>query len=261
MIYCKSADIVIVGVYRPPLAPFDKFAECIASIQAFIGTIERATELYIAGDFNLPFVNWNTCAIDPGKSVLLSDRQSALELFDFMEVNFLQQMVSEPTRKDNILDLIFTNNTDMIHSISVSKTEKSDHDTVNCVLLHPQFLLPSHATERPSYMPSCLLDDINFNSADWEAIKSDLKNVDWSQIVDDSVCQDTAWRMFEDTVANICSNNAPSHSQNIRASSKYSGIPKERRTLLQKKKRLNSSINSIKYSDRARRNHIKLDHL
>ena len=261
MIYCKSANIVIIGVYRPPLAPFDKFAECIASIQAFIDTIERATELYIAGDFNLPFVNWNTCAIDLGKSILLSDRQSALELFDFMEVNFLQQMVSEPTRKDNILDLIFSNNTDMIHSISVSKTEKSDHDTVNCVLLHPQFLLPSHATERPVYSPSCLLDDINFNSANWESIKNDLKNVDWSQIVDDSVCQNTAWRMFEDTVANICSNNAPSHSQNIRASSKYSGIPKERRTLLKKKKRLNANINSIKYSDRARRNHIKLEHL
>lgn len=62
-----------------------------------------------------------------------------------------------------------------------------------------------------------------------------------------------------------CKKNAPSHSHNIKtAASKSSGsvnIPKSRRSILRKKKRLNARINCIKYSSKIPRSPEKLEKL
>ena len=129
---------------------------------------------------------------------------------------------------------------------SVSKTEKSDHDIVVCTLLHPEFL--PQPTKKPIYVPSTPMDDINFNSADWSSINSDLLKVDWSSVLDPDISQNNAWDKFESIVADTCKRHAPSHTANMAAeSSKTAKIPKSRRLLLRKKKRLNARINAIKY--------------
>ncbi len=259
-IYYKEANLVIAGIYRPPSAPFDKFDECLDILQQFINSIEHTPEVQFMGDFNLPFINWSTISIDTGCSISLADRQSALALLNFTEELLLQQVILEPTRSNNILDLVFSNNSDSIHSIAVAKTELSDHDIVHCTLLHPELLRPSQTTQKPQFTPSCLFDDINFNSADWDAINTELKGTDWAPITDPSNDQETAWTMFEDTIASICCKHAPSHSRNIQASSK-SSIPKPRRELLRKKRRLNARINAIKHGGRTPRSSTKLDSL
>ena len=171
--YNADSNFILAGVYRPPSAPFDKFDECLCIIQEFIDSVVGTPELHITGDFNLPFIDWSTRSTKPGTNITSSDRSSELALLEFMSSNFLEQIVNEPTRNDqNILDLILSKNTDLIHSVSVYKTEKSDHDIVYCTLLHPQFMLNQVAT--PQFTPSSELDDINFNSADWEAINRDL---------------------------------------------------------------------------------------
>ena len=92
-----------------------------------------------------------------------------------MEDNFLLQLIDEPNRYNNILDLVFSNHIEYVHSTMVLITELSDHDFVNYVHLHPELLPPSLTPERPVFTPSCLLDNINFNSTDWESINSELK--------------------------------------------------------------------------------------
>ena len=247
MIYNAHHNMVIAACYRPPLTPFDKFDECLVKLQDFINNIGCTPELYIAGDFNLPFVDWSTTEIKTGSSILLSDRQSGQALIEFMEENFLQQLVNEPTRQDrNILDIILSNNIDMIHSINVSKVEKSDHDLITCTLLHPEFLpVP---TEKPPYIPESPLDDINFSSADWSSINKSLEEVNWSTITDPGLSQEEAWNLFSNTIADICKKFAPSHSQGIKTTEATpSNIPKSRRVLLRRKTRLNARINCIKY--------------
>ena len=248
MVYNQATNIIISGMYRPPLAPFELFDECLTKLQDFINSVQSTPEIFVAGDFNFPFVDWILGEIPTGSSILLSDRKSATALFHFMDENFLQQLVTEPTRKDrNILDLVLSNNTDMIHSVTVQKTEKSDHDLVSCTLLHPEFL--PHPAERPPYTPETPLDDINFAAADWDSIRKALDNVNWCPITDQTIDQDTAWDMFEKTVVDVCQRFAPCHSKSSRGSSAYSSIPKSRRALLRKKKRLNSRINCLKYTD------------
>ena len=51
--------------------------------------------------------------------------------------------VSTTGKLEGVLDLVFSNDPDSIHSISVTKTELSDHDIVSCTLLNPELLLPS----------------------------------------------------------------------------------------------------------------------
>ena len=259
MIHNASSNFLLVGVYRPPQAPFDKFDDCLCVIQDFIDHLPGSPELYIAGDFNLPFVDWSSKSIKPNSSKSASDTSSGLAFMEFMSSNFLEQLVDEPTRKDqNILDLILSNNTDLIHGVSVSKTEKSDHDIVTCTLLHPQFLLEQPA--RPQYAPASALDDINFNAADWASINKELTNVDWSTVVNPSTSQDAAWDMFEGIVVQICKKHAPSHSYNRQAAAS-SRIPRTRVALLRKKKRLNARINCIKYRSSGPsppRNNVKL---
>ena len=245
MIYNAETNFLLIGLYRPPSAPFDKFYDCLFVIQEFINSIEgRMPDLHIAGDFNLPFIDWLTRSIKPNSSKTASDTNSGLALLEFMSSNFLEQLVDEPTRKDlNILDLILTNNTDLVHSVTVSKTEMSDHDIVRCSLLHPQFLR-NRPPKRP-YTPSSALDDINFNSADWVAINNELQTLDWSAVVDTATPQDVAWDMFEGMITEVCKKHAPVHSQN-RQSAADSKIPKARQALLRKKRRLNTRINCIK---------------
>ena len=191
----------------------------------------------------------------------LSDRSSALSLLNFADEHLLQQIVQEPTRGGkNILDLVFTNSSELVHSVSVSKTLKSDHDSVEFFLLHPEFLL--RPPVKPEFSPTSTFDDINFNSANWESIRVDLLKVDWNPIVSvSSSDQDKAWRQFEDIIAGVCSKHAPLHSTNVALSNKSKGIPRKRQLLLRRKRRLNIKINSVKYGQTRLSNKAKLSRL
>ncbi len=53
----------------------------------------------ILGDFNLPHIDWAT---------LSGTEIESHRMIEFLEENYLSQMVSEPTRQNNILDLVIT---------------------------------------------------------------------------------------------------------------------------------------------------------
>ena len=64
-------------------------------------------EIILVGDFNLKDVDWT--------SRLMLKNSVDYELFSgIVSDNFLTQMVLQPTRGDSILDLVLTNNSDVI---------------------------------------------------------------------------------------------------------------------------------------------------
>ena len=78
----------------------------------------------IMGDFNLPW--WGTGANMPGSHRIF---------VDCFEENFLQQLVCEPTRGSNILDLILANESDLVHSLEVGEClGNSDHNMIRFCL-------------------------------------------------------------------------------------------------------------------------------
>lgn len=81
--------------------------------------------LLIGGDFNLPGLEWRTRTLKPGAT-----HQNIHYLFgNIFDDTCLTQMISEPTRKGNTLDLILTNFPTLIPRTEVMPGVY-DHDIV-----------------------------------------------------------------------------------------------------------------------------------
>ena len=84
-------------------------------------------DIVLCGDFNLPGVNW------PDETVTTATPIDIRNMFDDLkQLNdeyFLSQVINHSTHKDgNVLDLLFTNNTSLIHDIDYFPVRStSDH--------------------------------------------------------------------------------------------------------------------------------------
>ena len=91
----------------------------------------------ITGDFNFAFVEWTRgklggCEwkrkINTGAT---RDEQRQFErLNEQMDEFGLIQIIDEPTREENTLDLIYTNESSMIMNVECIKSSLSDHDRI-----------------------------------------------------------------------------------------------------------------------------------
>ena len=88
--------IVIRIMYRPP--DLDEVAS--APLIQEIGRAARYNNVCIMGDFNYRGIDWNRVTGDG----------NAEEFLNVIQNGFYQQLIREPTRQGNILDLVFTNN-------------------------------------------------------------------------------------------------------------------------------------------------------
>ncbi len=90
-----------------------------------IKSVIKDKNAVICGDFNNPSVNWST----------LTGNRGGQRLIDLVEDAFLWQSVQKPTRGSNILDLVFTNESDLIHTCGVGEPlASSDHNIVRIKL-------------------------------------------------------------------------------------------------------------------------------
>ena len=94
-----SPDLIIILVYRPPSIPLSDFDEIINKTREFILSLPAPLpNIILIGDFNMTEVIWdNPPAYYPSSELLI----------DFATLLFLNQQVSTPTRKSNVLDFIF----------------------------------------------------------------------------------------------------------------------------------------------------------
>ena len=90
--------------------------------------------IILSGDFNFPFVKWsrlenNSCTWEyVAKSNATIDEKKQFEkLMDICHKQCMVQVIEESTRGKNTLDLIFTNEPNIISEIDVNKTWMSDH--------------------------------------------------------------------------------------------------------------------------------------
>ena len=90
-----------------------------------LGNSVHKNNIIVSGDFNAPDIDWNT---EYSSQSPASDR-----LLEIIEDHDLSQHVKEPTRRDgntqNILDLILSNNSNIIENVSVVPGI-CDHDIV-----------------------------------------------------------------------------------------------------------------------------------
>ncbi|KAF2360134.1 Endonuclease/exonuclease/phosphatase [Trinorchestia longiramus] len=107
----------IVLVYRNPTSTAIDDYEFYDNID---NVLSAPHETLIMGDFNLPYENQTT----------RQSRASSFNLIDLINSNSLQQHVNEPTRRNNILDLVVT--TSYLRIIGIEVTGKiSDHQMID----------------------------------------------------------------------------------------------------------------------------------
>jgi len=80
----------------------------------------------LSGDFNLPHIDWALNTVKPNPQY---GKEINKKLTDIVNENDLTQVVREPTRGNNILDLMFTTNPRLISSIEVHPG-MSDHNVI-----------------------------------------------------------------------------------------------------------------------------------
>ena len=83
------------------------------------------------GDFNLPNLNWFSEGFPtaPGKSG--NEHEIYKAFLEFAQDNFLLQQITSPTRGNNILDLVLTNNGNLLPTYkTIVNKELSDHSTL-----------------------------------------------------------------------------------------------------------------------------------
>jgi exonuclease III len=119
-------NVTIVAVYRPPDTTKVLFKEALTEIERYLTDISKQkSDLLIMGDLNFPNVNWDTKTAKSGCSK--NDKDCFSDLCKVMEDHFLIQVIDKPTRKDNLLDIVLTNSSDLVKRVTTEDTVMSDH--------------------------------------------------------------------------------------------------------------------------------------
>jgi hypothetical protein len=139
----------------------------------------------VTGDFNCPAIDW---------SVLTAPRDRIQNVFlDFVCDVGLEQMVTLPTRGENILDLVLTSHPLLLSKIDISEpfgtSTCSDHNVV-------EFTIDVGVEQ---YQPGCCtVKHYLWNKADYDAISTYLINVDWDYFISVCLTPDSLWSGFCD---------------------------------------------------------------
>ena len=210
---------IMVGVfYRPPSTDVSYLLELEKSLCLLERSGNTLTTLLL-GDFNLPNIVWSNPSCPVGSDTLSSTFCSIFQDY------FFHQMVLNPTRGNNILDLVLSTAPDLLFDLSVNEgLGSSDHSSI-------EFNLRLKIL-RPKQSPRIVY---NFGSANWNNLQDDFSNIPWNTafLMDDINDVWDAWKaLFMEAV----DRNIPTKSLKHKRNAPW--FNSELRILVLKKRRL-----------------------
>lgn len=184
-VWCQISDSggskFLIGVcYRTPSN--DIFGDCnnhdlLVDMLNELGSSNR--HFLLMGDFNYRFLEW------PPDLNSDSLSKEATLFHDSLDDNFLVQHITTPTRGNAILDLVITDEADMISDIEdIGKLGNSDH---NALLWNTQISTDNIKNRQQVY---------DYSKANVAAIKSELQVIDWSHLFS-NLPVDDCWKVFK----------------------------------------------------------------
>ena len=266
-IYINEMNLVVFMAYRPPPNYKNQYNGevlensfkniVIDNIKKIMSEFNTPTpDIILAGDFNFPKASW-LAGIGKINPDLRSNKRSLKQLIEIATEFNLLQKVSEGTRETrsgtkNILELIFTNNHELISNIYIQSTEITDHKYIVCETSH---MLLKNDT-RPSQNNEPNLSSFNYETADWENIRKNIKLVKWSEILEIYKSAADKLKVIMETVMKIVEENCTKFKN--RNETRKNNIPRDRKILLRKKKILKTKLKNHNISCE-RRNHLELN--
>ena len=122
-------------------------------------------QILLAGDFNLPDIDWTNNAFIPGGQYPALSKKMLEIVNDFG----MEQVVLEPTRGKNTLDLFFTTNPTLVEKVTMTPG-MSDHDSIPLVIINCK---PKFIKQKPRRI-------FLYHKANLQALKNELNN--WSSL-------------------------------------------------------------------------------
>ena len=234
-LFCRFSTIntCVIVAYRPPNAPLSSFNSLLEFFSSCIHLVnDDSYDIMITGDYNLPSIDWQTVSVSLGGP---SETQlSAHSLLNFMAKHLLSQYVLCPTRGNNVLDLFITNNSRLVTNVQAQATSLSDHHLVDVMLaINP---LSQKEATIPKFDENSFRS-LDFFQADFDALKEELREVNWSQLRDSCSFEEFP-ALFTDTMFQICCSCVPQKSV-------PSGRPKHSNALRRKRNRQKARLQAL----------------
>ena len=250
-VYINELNLIVFVVYRPPPDYNSNYHGEILRKSfktTVIDNIYKVMDNYTApvpdviltGDFNFPKAVWKH-GIGEAKANSRSEKESLELLINVASHLNLLQKVTFSTRKSksgngNILELIFTNNHDLITNMYIEKSKISDHEYIECETSH-DFTINKEIIVEPE---ETNLSSYNYKITIWKSLKAKFKETDWNYIITNcSSSEEKIEAILETTMKAVDENSSKFKQPRGR---KQQNIPKERRILLRKKKKLKTSL-------------------
>ena len=209
------------------------------------------------GDFNFPkhAIAWARCDGDDidlvplvsnhrdGESVEgKQDRLQAAKLCDLAVKHSLIQQVDKPTHGVEILDLIFSNDQDLISSVSVESWPRfTDHKLVTACV---SYQLGAGLDTEEKHLLDCgrRLKALNFNKAPWVEIQAELSEVDWKEMEKAAKASPTvALNLFMEEIIPLLEKHVPVKQARKNSHEK---MDRKRRILWRRMSKIKSRIKS-----------------
>ena len=199
----RGADKLLVGcIYRSPSVDPHRRVDELAHLLQQVH-LSDPSHLLVAGDFNLPQINWETNFCSAPES------HHAHKFLAAAQECLLFQHVMRPTRfrdadTPNVLDLVLTNEEGMLNQLQYCPgLGKSDHVVLT-------FELACYTTQSVGE-----LRWLNFHRADFKELNRRVNVTDWKVLLSTSV--EEGYSFFKDTLNGIVSDCIPeTHSSQSR---------------------------------------------
>lgn len=183
----REQDKLLIGcVYRSPNSSASNNVSVMNGLQK-ICEQRRYSHILICGDFNMPEIDWEK------ETTSTSEQHVAYTFLECTKDCYLVQHVREPThyrgdQKSNVLDLIFTNEEDMISDLKHEAPIGASHHsslffTFNCY------------TEQENKGKKTF----RYNRGDYEELRRIMSQYNWEEVLQDKMCVE-AWSWFQDAI-------------------------------------------------------------
>ena len=190
-----AINSVFCCFYRPPDTQYREFEEALTELSTILSNLPTPTPTIIfGGDLNFPqkVIEWlhveGSCIPHigfhrgDGNGEGPKVRAQATKLLELMAQYNMAQYVNKVTHGKEIIDIMFPNDPDLVHSISTESFPSfTDHSLVN---MRVNYKISKEPTEKRGFLLDSArrINVLDFNKAPWSNIRQELKNFDWSDL-------------------------------------------------------------------------------
>ena len=188
IVNCKHRQIIVGTIYRPPTGNVHEFVDILTEQ---VNEISGGTnmDIFILGDFNVNYSN-----------IASHDRK---HLKDFEMNTSLKQIITQPTRYNNTIDLVYTNS-DCVEKSGVWNINVSDHNLVYVC----------HKKQRERFKMISFFGR-SYRQYSNETFQEQLRRVDWGafyKFTDPDHC----WDFIESKINNLIGEMCPLKHRTIK---------------------------------------------